>query len=103
MNRRNLIQAAGFATAAVALLFAAAMPTPAKACAFCDTYRVIHVDYWDVLNMRAGPSTRYRIIGAMPPDAEGVTIIGECQGRWCPVAYRDRSGWVNMNYLQRVN
>ena len=103
MNRRNVLKAAGFATAAVALLFAVALPTVAKACAFCDTYRVVNVANWDMLNIRSGPSTKYKVVGVMPPDAEGVTIIGECDGKWCPVAYRDRSGWVNTNFLQPVN
>ena len=62
-------------------------------------YRVIGVDWNDVLNMRAGPSTGYAIVGAIPPGGAGVVQTGPCAGGWCTVSHQGRVGWVNMRFL----
>jgi SH3-like domain-containing protein len=62
------------------------------------TYRVVGVDEDDVLNIRAGPSAGYEIIGEIPPTGRGVRLTGPCRG-WCPVAYRGAAGWVSARYL----
>jgi uncharacterized protein YraI len=62
------------------------------------TFRVVDVDDGDVLNIRAGPSAGYPIVGAIPPGGGGVRLVGHCQG-WCPVSYNGTSGWVNGRYL----
>ena len=44
------------------------------------TYRVVGVEYDDVLNIRAGPSMGYPIVGVIPPGGRGVRLVGHCQG-----------------------
>ena len=62
------------------------------------TYRVVDVEHDDVLNIRAGPSVGYPIVGEIPPGGRGVRLLGHCRG-WCPVSYNGASGWVNGYYL----
>lgn len=71
---------------------------PAEANLGERTYRVVHVEYDDVLNIRAGPSAGHEIIGEIPPTARGVRLTGPCRG-WCPVSYNGASGWVSARYL----
>ena len=54
----------------------------------------------DTLRMRAGPGARHRAITEIEPGACGVSVRGECAGRWCPVRYRGIYGWVNASYLR---
>jgi uncharacterized protein YraI len=62
------------------------------------TYRVVYVAPDDALNMRAGPSVGYAIVGRIPPGGRGVRVVGHCR-EWCPVSYNGASGWVNPLYL----
>lgn len=62
-------------------------------------FRVTHVEYYDVLNMRREPSEYSEIVGRIPPSGRDVKIIGACKDWWCPVRHRDRRGWVNRFYL----
>jgi len=71
---------------------------PASAHEGARTYRVVDVEYDDVLNIRAGPSAGYAIVGVIPPGGRGVRLVGHCQG-WCPVSYNGAAGWVNGRYL----
>jgi uncharacterized protein YgiM (DUF1202 family) len=64
------------------------------------TYRVVYVARGDVLNLRSGPSAAYSVVGAIPPGARGVRLVGHCQA-WCPVSYNGTLGWVNPAYLTR--
>ncbi|MEZ5924262.1 MAG: SH3 domain-containing protein [Hyphomicrobiaceae bacterium] len=84
------------------LATAAFVAGPAKACAFCDTYRVVNVDETDVLYMRSGPSRHHRIVGAIPHDGYGVIKAGGCRGNWCLMEHYGKSGWVNMRYLRYI-
>lgn len=62
-------------------------------------WRVIDIRSDDVLNVRQGPSTRYPIVGAIPPHGTGVRRV-ECTSRnWCLVKYRCVSGWASGKYL----
>lgn len=62
-------------------------------------WRVIDIRSDDVLNVRQGPSTRYPIVGAIPPNGSGVRRV-ECTSRnWCLVKYRCVSGWASGKYL----
>ena len=86
-----------------ALLFTATLilplaPKPALACACCDTYRVVDVEDWDVLNVRSGPSTRYRIVGALPPGTCGLQILKD-RGGWIKIQSAGIRGWVNARYV----
>ena len=71
---------------------------PADAIEGTRTYRVVAVAPDDVLNMRAGPSMGYPIVGAIPPGGRGVRLVGGCR-EWCPVSYNGATGWVNGRYL----
>jgi uncharacterized protein YraI len=62
------------------------------------TYRVVAVDFDDVLNIRAGPSAGHPIIGDIPPTGRGVQLLGPCR-EWCPIRYNGASGWVSGRYL----
>lgn len=73
---------------------------PANACACCGTYKVVGVSYDDVLNVRSGPSVRYRIVGAIPPDTACVVRTGPRRGNWVKISYADAKGWVNGRYLK---
>ncbi len=91
------------AGAALALLATAAFVAgPAKACAFCGTYRVVNVAATDVLYMRAGPSRHTRIVAAIPHDGYGVLKAGSCKRNWCVMEHFGRTGWVNMRYLKYI-
>lgn len=86
-----------------ALMFGSGQPAHAQYGFDCahgpDTYRVRGVESWDVLNVRAGPSSRNSIVGRLPPNAAGIACLGPCQGSWCRIGWRNVSGWVNMRYL----
>lgn len=56
---------------------------------------------WDTLRIRSGPSPHAPEVGAIPPSACNVTILGGCRGSWCPVSWRGRQGWSNATYLSR--
>jgi hypothetical protein len=64
------------------------------------SFSVAGVDTFDVLNIRSGPSADYDAVGDIPPNGHGIVITGQCQGDWCPIKHRDRSGWVNRHYLE---
>lgn len=49
------------------------------------------------LNLRAGPSTSYRVIATMPRGST-VDVLG-CSGRWCEVEWRGRIGFASGSYL----
>ena len=86
-----------------------------------DFYAVRGVARDDVLNLRAAPNPRARIVGAIPPDGACIRNLG-CQGgltfqefselspaarkqrerehpRWCRVEYEGVTGWVAGRYL----
>jgi hypothetical protein len=62
-------------------------------------YQVAGVEEDDVLNIRNGPSEDHDAIGAIPPTARGVKIVGDCEDDWCPVSHGATKGWVNRYYL----
>lgn len=65
------------------------------------SYRVVHVAANDVLNMRRGPAVRYPVTSFIPPDGQGVRILGQvqCVEGWCAVDYNGAQGWVNTLFL----
>ena len=86
----------------------AATPVPPPAEAPADppnqsaqsSFRVVGVDLDDVLHVRNGPSADHIVIGRLPPDADGIRIVGACVSAWCPIQHRGLSGWVNSFYLK---
>lgn len=62
-------------------------------------WKIVDIRSDDVLNIRQGPSTRYPIVGSIPPDGEGISR-GECTSRnWCLVKYKCESGWASGKFL----
>jgi hypothetical protein len=61
--------------------------------------RVSGIRWNDTLAVRTGPSTRYRRIGDLPPDASGIEIL-ECTRRWCRIRYGNLIGWSYAKYLR---
>ena len=82
----------------VSVLMVGAGGQPLSAQTGGPTYRVVSVAPDDVLNMRAGPSVGYPIVGRIPPSGRGVRLLSRCR-EWCPVSYNGTSGWVNSAYL----
>lgn len=63
------------------------------------SFSVYGVDSNDVLNVRSGPSEYHAVVGAIPPAASNVRLVGVCQALWCEVQFRNARGWVNRYYL----
>lgn len=103
---------------AAALLLAAAAPALAEADG-PDYFRVRGVAQDDTLNIRAAPSASAAILGAIPPNGDGIRNLG-CQGglsfgewqkatdaqrraaekhRWCHISYRGIEGWAAGRFL----
>ena len=61
--------------------------------------RVSGIRWDDTLAVRSGPSTRYRRIGDLPPDAKRVQIL-RCSKSWCRIRYRGMTGWSYSKYLR---
>jgi hypothetical protein len=57
------------------------------------------VETGDVLNVRSQPSSEADVVGAIPPEAHGVRVAGNCDGQWCPIQFQKQRGWVNRSYL----
>lgn len=99
-----------FLLLAAAALAAAAMPASATSGPGC--YRVINVESWDVLNLRAAPSAQSRIVDRLPPESHGIIAgTGACvpasaapASRWCPVTVYDgdriTKGFAKRRYLR---
>jgi len=89
---------------------------------WAETYRVWNVPPGDTLNVRAGPSTRFDVLGELPRDARDIRIIGEgctpdfdqtrfgelskdaqaavLSARWCRVSWYGLEGWAYGRYLR---
>ncbi len=85
--------------AAVGVFLALSLLGPVDAVA--ETYRVYGVRSSDVLNIRSKPSVRGRKIGSIPPSGYGIRILGSCWSGWCPIKYRNMTGWVSKRFLVR--
>ena len=72
----------------------------ALACACCNTYKVVHVASWDVLNIRTGPGAAYKKIGAIPADDACIIKTGHKHGKWHEISYAGITGWVHSHYLK---
>jgi hypothetical protein len=73
---------------------------PLTTCQKGPQLKIINVAQNDVLNVHAAPTAESRILGAIPPDADGVTYLGKQEGNWLFVRYENGpSGWVNSRYV----
>lgn len=67
------------------------------------TYRIVHVDENDILNVRSGPGAENSIVTSLEPGSGGVRIVGFGQivgdSTWMPINVNETSGWVNSRFL----
>jgi hypothetical protein len=101
------------------LLMLAAACCPAVPCgslhaaAADGCYRVVNVDMWDVLYIRAAKDHRAQAVGAIAPDHNGILRArGRCdppdgnrKRMWCPVEYFPlpdvrQSGFVKAYFIE---
>jgi len=61
--------------------------------------RVTGIRWNDTLAVRSGPSTSYRRVGDLAPDAINIKIL-ECRNNWCNIEYRNIVGWSHTKYLR---
>jgi uncharacterized protein YraI len=89
MNMRKFITAAAFA---LATLFAGAGAAFAYDAAATTT-----------LNVRSGPGTSYRVVGAL--ERNQIVQVIECNtsNTWCRIQDRTLQGWASARYLQPIS
>lgn len=95
------------ATLAAAVLGAALGAGPAEA-SEAGYYEVVGVEGDDMLKMRAGPGTGYRIIAGLPNGT--VLRVQRCEAtggshRWCKVNLKQAGGlkgYVSWHYLREI-
>lgn len=64
-------------------------------------FRVVGVASWDKLNVRSRPNSNARLRGTLTSGAACIALTGKCRSGWCPIRYRNVSGWVNARFLVR--
>lgn len=54
----------------------------------------------DVLNVRAEPNAKARVLGTLAPDAKGVEVVNfDPTGQWAKVSLGELSGWASGRFL----
>ena len=61
--------------------------------------KVVQVKANDVLNMREEATNDSPVVEFIPPNGEGITSLGECQGQWIFVQYDRAKGWVERRFV----
>ena len=96
-----------FFPASLALLLALSPLTARPAEAAGGDYEVVGVSEDDMLKMRSGPGTGYRVLVGLPNGTEVRVLSCESSGgtRWCKVTLkmaRGLRGWVSLAYLRKL-
>jgi len=66
-------------------------------------YDVTGVSRDDTLNLRAGPSIGFQVIGKLQPGATGIEVVDtDSSGDWGLINIGERPGWVALRYLVRA-
>ncbi len=85
----------------------AAMATSGPGC-----LRVVNVESWDALNVRARADSSSRVVDRLRPGRHGIiSLRGECVpksrpwgSRWCPITHYDGDyttrGWVKARFVR---
>lgn len=79
----------------IATVWVAAAATTSGALSEPSCLRVVNVDFWDVLYIRARETHKAKAVGAIAPDHDGIMqLTGPCRPpgqpskrQWCPVDY----------------
>lgn len=87
----------GVAFAAAGSAIAAACLLPAYDAA-AESYRINNVDRASRIHLRQRPSNRSKVIAYIPPSGR-LEGPGNCNEKWCEVAYKGRRGWIFRKYL----
>jgi hypothetical protein len=70
-----------------------------------ESFAVQGVDASDVLNVRAEPAASSAILGSLPPDATGISVVDDHRrarrSSWQKVECGKLRGWVNGRFLAR--
>lgn len=87
---------------AIACLFAVFTTVASAESIDGKIYQVVKVTQGDVLYIRAKPKADAQIVGAVPYDGGGVTIIEapKAKSQWAKVQYGDIEGYTNITFLQ---
>jgi SH3-like domain-containing protein len=64
---------------------------------------VVNVLPDDLLNLRAGPGTRYPVLRRLPYGRCGLVVTGSCRDNWCPIEDGHHAGWVHRQYISPVS
>jgi hypothetical protein len=83
------------AAVCAAIVCATLLQTTMVALSDVNCLRVVNVDFWDVLYVRAAETHRAKAVGAIAPDHTGIIQLkGPCmpagqspKRQWCPVNY----------------
>jgi SH3-like domain-containing protein len=87
-----------------AMAFAAATSAIAAVCllpardAAAESYRINNVDRASRIHLRQTPSNRSKVVAYIPPNSR-LEGEGNCNEKWCEVAYNGRRGWIFRKYL----
>lgn len=63
-----------------------------------ESYRINNVDRAGRIHLRQTPSNRSKVIAYIPPSSR-LDGVGNCNEKWCEVAFKGRRGWVFRKYL----
>ncbi|MEL6297483.1 MAG: DUF992 domain-containing protein [Pseudomonadota bacterium] len=85
---------AATAVSATAGLFATGAEATTTGC-------VVGVSADKELNLRAGPGTRFQVVGGIDADTCGVFIDSVCVDGFCRVSTVNQSGWASEGFLRR--
>jgi murein DD-endopeptidase MepM/ murein hydrolase activator NlpD len=78
-------------------------PSPSAASAGQALPQEMRVNSSDGLNLRAGPNTDQRVVMVIPNNST-VKVIGRSpDGRWINVSFNGQSGWVDAQFLERLD
>lgn len=62
-------------------------------------YCVTGVEDWDVLNLRAWPSTGSRVLAELPPNQCGIAVLPYARDGWQKVRVEGWEGWVGRRFI----
>ncbi len=78
------------------------MPAWAEESLLPAYFDVAGVSRGDVLNLRAGPGTRYPVVGRLAHDARSIPVIAfDDSRRWARVRNGEGMAWASLSYLRR--
>lgn len=68
-----------------------------------EEHCVVNVATDDVLNVREGPGTRFRVVAEERYGECGVIVLQSCRGNWCLVEDGHHRGYVHRHFIAAVS